>query len=424
MRIAWALVALAFFSFQWKDVALFYGNTGILPPEMEQFMVRGDYRFTLLTWVTDPTAVSGLYGLLLVALTLAALGVLPRLSVILSTLLIFSFHERNPFILGGGDTMLRHIGLLLCIAPEIRALSLSRVPSQWAHFREHRSLLPALTMPVWPVRMLLWQLIVLYGTSLWFKALGTMWLNGTAVAAALHHPMFARFPKAWMDTFAPLTPTIDTGVMLFHVAWVFLLVPAFVVNRLPRWIPRFPLKRTLLMAGVLFHGGIFIMMDAGCFSLTMMSAYCGCLLADDFDAIRDRLNCLFLRRVRKMKSKRTEIAVLYDGRCGLCLRSAFFLELADTLGRLHLVNFRNRIERMDIAPDVTEATLDRAMHIRFPDDSTLTGFDAFRALTWHLPVLWPAAPFLYLPGVAPVGRRVYAHIAERRKRCSHASCTI
>jgi len=45
-----------------------------------------------------------------------------------------------------------------------------------------------------------------------------------------------------------------------------------------------------------------------------------------------------------------------------------------------------------------------------------TGFDAYRAIAWSIPLLIPLAPLLYLPGVPAIGRRVYAAVARRRLR--------
>jgi hypothetical protein len=77
---------------------------------------------------------------------------------------------------------------------------------------------------------------------------------------------------------------------------------------------------------------------------------------------------------------------------------------------------------MRIAPDLSLEDLDKSMHIVLPGGSVERGFDAFRALAWHLPALWALAPLLYLPGVLPLGRAAYARIAERRRRCTHAEC--
>ena len=74
--------------------------------------------------------------------------------------------ESNPritgFVYNGGDTMLRTIGFLLMIAPEVRAFSLSRLREQWHHWKRKGSegmLQSPLTMSIWPYRLLLWQLI-------------------------------------------------------------------------------------------------------------------------------------------------------------------------------------------------------------------------------------------------------------------------
>src|SRR6185295_19314943 len=98
---------------------------------------------------------------------------------------LFSFHEFDPMILGGGDTLLRNIGFILLIAPS------------------------SPTMSAWPYRLLLWQMIALYTTSFWYKLLGHMWMDGTAVLAALHHPVFSRFPPAIVNMLMPVLPLID-----------------------------------------------------------------------------------------------------------------------------------------------------------------------------------------------------------------------
>lgn len=419
LRAAWAATAFSAMLAQWQDVVFLYSDRGLLPPEILSTMVRSSYRFSLLTTVGSPDAVVALYWLLLASLLCALVGLLPRVSTITATVLLFSFHERDPFILGGGDTVLRTIGFLLCIAPELRAFSLQRLPLQWRYWKAKRTLLAPLPMPAWPMRLLLWQLIVLYGTSLWFKISGTMWPHGTAVAAALHHPTFSHLPKALADLFAPITTTITLGVLIFHMGWVALLIPHEVTDLLPARVPRVPWKRTLLLGGLFFHGGILLFMDAGCFSLAILSAYIGLLTTEDFTAIREACN----RRFRTPRGKKTAtIHVLYDGRCGLCLRSTFVLVLLDNLRRLTPVDFRNVAARRRVARDLQTRDLDRALHIRLPHQATYTGFDAFRVLARHLPALWVTVPFLYLPGVAPIGRRVYAHIASKRKQCRHGRC--
>jgi predicted DCC family thiol-disulfide oxidoreductase YuxK len=295
--------------------------------------------------------------------------------------------------------------LILCIAPDIRAFSLQGLEKQWSHWRRKERMLPLKTVPIWAFRLLLWQIIVLYSASLTYKLLGDMWIAGSAPAATLHHPQFARFPVGWMDELAPLSPIFGITLLLEHVGWVSLLVP---------WISnRFPLKRLLIGLGIVLHGGIFILLDAGSFSPAIFAAYAGLLIKEDFDWIR-----------KVFVSPRKKVTVFYDGRCGLCQRSIFLLKVLDSLHRIIPINFWDAPARKRTAPDLAVKDLDRAMHVRSSDKRTTSGFYGFRTLAWHLPVLWIGLPILYIPGVPFIGKKIYSVIANRRKRCSHASCAL
>lgn len=116
--------------------------------------------------------------------------------------------------------------------------------------------------------------------------------------------------------------------------------------------------------------------------------------------------------------------LFFDGHCGLCKRTVRTLTALDWLHRLQFVDFQNAQEHEKSAPEIPYEDLDRSMHAKFPDGKILRGFSAFRAIAWHLPLLWIAAPFLYVPGVKLIGDRIYAKIADRRKTCTHESCKL
>ena len=283
MRISWAVVAGLFFLAQWKDIGYFYSNTGIISPEMLPYVTRSVYDYTVLSWVTNSDAVFSLYILMLVCMASMALGIFPRIMTIASVLLLISFDERDPMVLGGGDTLLRDIGFILMIAPNLDALSLKR----YAQKKESpKKKLSKSAMAIWPYRLLLWQMIILYITSFWYKLLGNMWIQGTAVQVTLHHPTFSRWPMWFNDLLMPILPAIDWITLWWEGLWLLLLVPRFIVDLLPPQLQRIPLKRILMIIGIFFHGGIFILMDAGSFSLVMFTAYFGLLQDEDFAWIR------------------------------------------------------------------------------------------------------------------------------------------
>lgn len=420
MRIFWAGITLLYLLFAWKDVAYYYSEAGVMNHAMEAIYVRSDWRFTILDYVDQPLAVHCLYLVLIILLFCTMIGLRARTSLIVSGILLFMFHERNPFVLGGGDTLLRSIGFILMIAPGSTALSIDRARDGWNEWKKNRAVLPGMTMPIWPWRLLLWQLIVLYGTSTWTKLLGTMWMDGTAIQTTLHHPLFARWPFWMVDPFMPLLPVIDWLALAFQAAWLLLLVPKSVTDRLPSFMPHLPLRRILIMGGILFHGGIFLLMDAGVFSLAVFVAYIGLLREEDINWLK---NLFMYKRISKGSSM-NNIIVLYDGHCGLCMRSMYCLLQCDWLQQLKPVDFRVVDDRQAFAPGITESKLDKAMHIRLPDGSYLTGFDAFRYMTKKLPPLWIMHPLLWIPGVPVIGKRVYARIADSRKKCDHENCAI
>lgn len=413
LRMLWGALVFLWMLAMLGDVAFFYSDSGFLPHNLSAAF-RSEYRFTLLDTVTSPAGVHLLYALLLLSAFLACIGKWARFSTVLTLVLLLSFHERNLLPLGGGDKVLATVGFLLAICPELRAFSVDRIPAQWAAFRSGRKLLPPLIMPVWPYRLLLWQVLIIYLVSGWEKATGTMWWQGTAVAAVYHHTHFARWPQAVMDFASTpfISATVSYYTLLFEFAWLALLVPRGLAAKLPQLVRPGTVKRALLLGGVAFHGGIFLMTEVGPFPMAMLATYAGLLFREDFDALRGWKNRRFTGKIH----------VLFDGQCGFCRRSVFVLALLDCLRRLKLVNFHDVNARKAVDPDLTFEALDKAMHIYLPSGRVERGFDAFRELAWHLPAFWPLAPFLYLPGVPPIGRRVYAYIAERRKDCTGDAC--
>ena len=414
MRIAWAATALAFLLGGAPDVIRYYSEIGILPADLGHLVFRSEHRFTLLTSITTPGAVVALWSITVVSLLCMMLGIWPRLMTIASVLLLFSFQERNLQPLGGGDTVLRTVGFLLMISPEVSAFSVDRAEKQWASWQSTGNFLQPLRTHIWPYRLLLWQMIIIYLTSLWDKTQGTMWTDGTVVAVVLHHTHFARWPKEFMDSIIWVSPFACLYTLVFEGAWGLLLIPQKVWSKRPQWMRRFSLKRWIICGGLVFHWGIFLFMDVGSFPCAMTTAYIGLLLDDDFAMFTRKLN----------KHWKGKIAVLYDGRCHLCQRSIFTVQLLDHLHRMRIVNFRDKTQKNTYAKDLSEEDLDKAMHIILPDGTTYKGFDAFRILTWHLPALRAFTPLLWIPGVAPIGRRVYTRIANTRNACSTGACAM
>ncbi len=415
MRIAWATAALIRFGRQAPLLAWYYGDYGMFPRWMESIYLRQVLRYSVLDLNGETWFVTAVFVALIACLVLMLVGKATRLSTIASVLLAFSFYERNPFPVAGGDTVLRMLALILVIAPGIEALSVDRLQLQWTHWRKTGSLLPPLLMPAWPRRLLLWQSLLTYGMSLWSKLLGEMWRWGTVVGVVLQHAHFSRFyhtPFAGLLSW--MTRPLTYATLAFESAWLLLLIPQrWVWDRIP-FTRRGRLRRILIASSILLHVSIDFTMIVGIFLWAMLALVLGLLEGEDFAAMRAWVN-------RRWKG---HITVLYDGRCGLCRRSVFGLTVVNSLGRLSFTDLRDTVARAAAAPDLALEDLEREMHVRLPNGRTTSGFFGFRTLAWHIPLLWPIVLGLYVPGVPWIGKKVYARVAARRRRCSHEGCSL
>lgn len=131
------------------------------------------------------------------------------------------------------------------------------------------------------------------------------------------------------------------------------------------------------------------------------------------------------RRLRDRR-RRPQAALLIDGECPLCRRTAAVLQAADAFRRLETANARNPAVLARFA-GVDPARALEEMHVIDESGRTFAGYAAYRRLSLLLPAGWPFAPVLHAPGVSAIGRRLYARVARSRLpvlHCTSASCSI
>lgn len=107
--------------------------------------------------------------------------------------------------------------------------------------------------------------------------------------------------------------------------------------------------------------------------------------------------------------------VVYDDACGFCQRAIAVVRWLNMANRVYCMGQSEVNERFcktyhlqrDAIKDFFVLTLK-------PSHQFNTGFDGYRALAHHLPLLMLIAPLLYVPPVPTIGRVIYQWIAERR----------
>ncbi len=120
--------------------------------------------------------------------------------------------------------------------------------------------------------------------------------------------------------------------------------------------------------------------------------------------------------------------VLFDGQCAFCRKAVSLLQKLDWLGRFDCQDARNPANLPPSGDPLDPQRLLDEMHVVTPDRTrAYAGYRAVRWIAWRLPLLWPLAPLLHLPGAVWLGSRLYRWIARNRFKlvpCRHGLCTV
>ena len=255
-----------------------FGPEGVAFAGLHDEWLLDEWHLTALFFNTDNLQIVGaVFGLWVACTVLFLVGWQTRVMSVAVWFLTMTFINRNPIIKNGGDDVLCAGLFLLMFMPTGRAFSLDR----WLGRRryEMRGLVPpdgdAPMISPWSVRVLQIQLAVLYMTtglaklrghvSITFdpefsvKIAGTWW-EGTSVYYVLNDVTMARvawpeLPMPWWATYA-----MTWSSLFFEVFFPFLV--------LSRWT-----RRWTLWFGVLFHIGIYLLIEVGWFSFYTLSLY-------------------------------------------------------------------------------------------------------------------------------------------------------
>jgi predicted DCC family thiol-disulfide oxidoreductase YuxK len=112
--------------------------------------------------------------------------------------------------------------------------------------------------------------------------------------------------------------------------------------------------------------------------------------------------------------------LIYDAECAMCRASALWImRRALSRGALEILPCRSGVTRQRF-PQVSETACLTAMQLVLPDGAVLSGADAVPELLRRIRGWGWVADAFALPGIRPIGRRVYAWIARHRMRISCA----
>jgi predicted DCC family thiol-disulfide oxidoreductase YuxK len=119
--------------------------------------------------------------------------------------------------------------------------------------------------------------------------------------------------------------------------------------------------------------------------------------------------------------------VLYDGQCRFCRGQIATLRRLDLTGRLQFLSLHDPVVAAKF-PELDPEDLIREMHVVDTHGRSHAGAEAVRYLSRRLPLLWPLALPLHVPGSLPVWSWLYGVVARNRYRiagrCEEGTCRL
>jgi predicted DCC family thiol-disulfide oxidoreductase YuxK len=235
------------------------------------------------------------------------------------------------------------------------------------------------------------QMAVLFFYSATEKLRGDEWWNGDAIWFVFANIDY--YNRVVLDLLASHYWLVNVATyltVLIEIAFPFLI-----------WQRR--TRPYLLAAAIFLHLQFAIFMGMPYFSFVMVMGHMSFVRPEWLT----RLGEAWKRRMGGME-------MIYDGRCGFCVRSMAWFLAFDGLGQIAIRDFRTNPSAV-----VSDAKVEKALYVVLPDGRALPGFEAYRYVVPRVPGLWWLVPFFYVPVLSRLfGRPTYNWIAANRSRLS------
>ncbi len=195
-RIAFALVNLASAYLLYPNIDAFFGNSSVVTYELVSANNPQSWFSLFYHFGYRGGQAHAIFLLYVLAGVFLLVGFLGRLASITLWIAILSLHLRNPYVIHGGDLLIRMMAFFLMFAPSSACWSIDALLRRW--WRGVRQVDnqqdKSLRIPACGFRMLQLQLCIVYFTTAYSKALGEYWMSGEVVYVVTQLTQFQHFP--------------------------------------------------------------------------------------------------------------------------------------------------------------------------------------------------------------------------------------
>jgi predicted DCC family thiol-disulfide oxidoreductase YuxK len=394
VRIGIGAVVLFHYSMATPFLFDLWGDAGLMPRAAAMQYLDGPWMQSVFFYFTAPWQWIAFHVFFLLCCAAFVLGW--RTSWVKWTVLVgqISYDYRNITLVYGADSIVACLLFILCLAPIGRTISLDRVRAVRAAKRTGLEAAPPPFTSPWAgacIRLLQIQMAVLFFYSGTEKVRWDEWWSGDAIwlvftTYEFYNPVLLHFlaRQYWLVNVATY------ATILIEIAFPFLI-----------WQRR--TRPYLLAAAIFLHLMFAILMGLVYFSFVMITGHMSFVRREWLHA----LGAWWKRRSGDME-------MIYDGRCGFCVRSMAWFLAFDSLRQITIRDFRT-----DPSPVVSDAHLEMALYTVLPGGRALPGFEAYRYVVLRVPGLWWLVPLFYVPVLSRLlGHPIYNWVAANRSRLS------
>jgi predicted DCC family thiol-disulfide oxidoreductase YuxK len=322
------------------------------------------------------------------------IGFFTRTSSWIAFLLLMSFSSHFELNQNAGDNYLRIVTMCVALSNAGDALSIDSLLKSLRTDWRVTGLGPRISAP-WAQRLIQLQICIAYFHTWVCKMEGETWNNGVAVYYAVRYDDIIRFP---------LPHFVDQLPVYFVLTW-FTLVIEFALWNFIWWRPT---RYWVLLAGLALHLGIEYCMNLPMFEWAFIFTYILFIYPEDLTRIWNRLKAELVRRFGE------PYKLAFNGSCLLCVRLVGLIHRLDIFGRIQPVDINDK-DATQILTGLPQDQAQQKLMVKDSKGNWLSGFPAFSFMTLRMPLLWPAAPVLGLPGLNLIGQIIYGILMSTRK---------
>lgn len=268
LRIAFGCLSLVYLLELLPYAEAQFSGAGWLGEDTRQVesLNGGSWSLFFLPYSNSTMFVYAVFAVGIATSVFLAFGWRSRLNAAIAWLVWVSLWNRNPLILDGDDALIK----LMCFY-----LMLSPCGNAWSVDAKLKTKAPLVA--VWPLRLIQFQIALLYFVSGWVKFYSPEWQDGSILPIILIHPHYSRW-DGWS-----LIHSINNDILSWLsslianvIRWWELLFPLLIINSHTR--------KLCLIFGIIFHLGLLLTMNLRWFAVIMLALY-PALLPDKVFAI-------------------------------------------------------------------------------------------------------------------------------------------